>query len=490
MLLSKSTLKRLILILVFFVMSSSVLGFSVMPLGRPEYEFLYERIERLQTLGINRFDFQLGPYSTTREDFTFEPFSNLVKVPQEKLTLFGFAGESFSAQRSFPSKSLESFRAGLAANPFEKLFVYGNFVLDEGRAIDPAYTGKKWRGFAGDVEQAFVNYQTNSFDITFGRFASFWGPRNSLVLSSNVALDGFGYSIRWGKLSLSYRLARLDGMSPEIDSVVQFENRYFAGHRLDVHIHKNLRVGFFETVVFGGPGRQLEFYYLNPIIFFHGSQLNEGADDNTFVGLDFDFIPKRGIRLYGQLLIDDFQIDSKEQGDQEPNETGLTVGAHLIKIIEQFDIKTNYSRVSNRTYNQALSRNKYLHNGQLLSAADGNNYYQLSVSMLHWLDNNNVTAGVNFRYTRKGEGNVADPWATPWLDVTGQYKEPFPSGVVEKINSISLSARGFIGNYFFFDFEAGLAEIKNLNHIAGIGQTSPFVRLQVSTFFSTLLDVQ
>ena len=33
-------------------------------------------------------------------------------------------------------------------------------------------------------------------------------------------------------------------------------------------------------------------------------------------------------------------------------------------------------------------------------------------------------------------------------------------------------------------------EIKNLNHIAGMNQTAPFVRLQVSTFFSTLLDVQ
>ncbi len=490
MLLSKSILKRLLLIPVFLVMSSNALGFSVMPLGRAEYEFLYDRFERLQANRLDRFDFQLGPYTTERKDFTFEPFSHLVNIPEEKLSLFGFAEESFSAKRSVPSRSLESFRAGLAANPFEKLFVYGNFVLDEGLAIDPAYSGKKWRGLAGDVEQAFANYHTKSFEITFGRFASFWGLRNSLVLSSNVALDGLAYTVRWGKLSMSYRLARLDGLNPETDSVVQFENRFFAGHRLDVHINKNLRVGFFETVVFGGPGRQVEFYYLNPIIFFHGSQLNEGANDNTFVGIDFDYIPKKGLRFYGQLLIDDFQIDRKVQGDQEPNQTGLTVGSHLIRIIRQFDIRANYTRVSNRTYNQGLERNRYLHNGQLLSAANGNDYDQFSVSMLHWLDNNNIAAGINFSYTRKGQGKVTDPWTTPWLDVTGEYKEPFPTGVVEKINRISLRAKGFIGHYFFFDFEAGMDDVKNLNHIAGISQTSPFVRLQVSTFFSTLLDVQ
>ncbi len=490
MLLSKSILKRLLLIPVFLVMSSNALGFSVMPLGRPEYEFLYDRFERLQAYRLDRFDFQLGPYTTERKDFAFEPFSHLVNIPEEKLSLFGFAEESFSAKRSVPSRSLESFRAGLAANPFEKLFVYGNFVLDERLAIDPAYSGKKWRGLAGDVEQAFANYHTKSFEITFGRFASFWGLRNSLVLSSNVALDGLAYTVRWGKLSMSYRLARLDGLTPETDSVVQFENRFFAGHRLDVHINKNLRVGFFETVVFGGPGRQVEFYYLNPIIFFHGSQLNEGANDNTFVGIDFDFIPREGLRLYGQLLIDDFQIDRKVQGDQEPNQTGLTVGSHLIRIIRQFDIRANYTRVSNRTYNQGLERNRYLHNGQLLSAANGNDYDQFSVSMQHWLDNNDITAGINFSYTRKGQGKVTDPWTTPWLDVTGEYKEPFPTGVVEKINRISLRAKGFIGNYFFFDFEAGMDDVNNLNHIAGISQTSPFVRLQVSTFFSTLLDVQ
>ena len=94
------------------------------------------------------------------------------------------------------------------------------------------------------------------------------------------------------------------------------------------------------------------------------------------------------------------------------------------------------------TYNQGLDRNRYLHNGQLLSATDGNDYDQFSVSMLHWLDNNTVTAGVNFKYIRKGQGKVTDPWTTPWLDVSGDYKEPFPTGVVEKINRISLSAKG------------------------------------------------
>jgi hypothetical protein len=339
------------------------------------------------------------------------------------------------------------------------------------------------------VEQAFAYYHTERFNLTLGRFANFWGPRNSLVLGSNATLDGLGYNIKWGRLSLSYRLARLDGLNPDEDSVAQFENRFFAGHRLDFHFNNHLRVGLFETVIFGGPGRQLELYYLNPIIFFHGSQLNDGADDNTFVGFDFDYLPVDEVRLFGQLLIDDLQIENKSQGDQEPDEIGVLLGTHWVDAFEKIDVKTSYARVTNRTYNQGQERNRYLHNGELLSAALGNDYDQWSLSFMRWF-NNILNAGVNFSYTRKGEGDVNDPWTTPWLNVTGDYNEPFPTGIVEKTSRLSIELKGFIGKYLFADVETGIEDIRNFGHIQGVDRTTPFVNLRISTFFAGSVKVQ
>lgn len=472
-----------------FFLNTVCYGTPVLPVGRMENEFVYDRFERLQTLEYKNFDYQIGPYALDKAEFDIAPLYYFKQEPSERLTLFAVGTEDYRATGKAASRGYESLRGGLVAHPFEKLFVYGNFVLDEKRAADLTYSGKKWRGLAGDVEQAFAYYRTDRFNLTFGRFASFWGPRNSLVLSANVALDGAAYSINWGRLTLSYRLARLNGLNPDKDSVAQFENRYFAGHRLDVHFNNGVRVGFFETVIFGGPGRQIELYYLNPILFFHGSQLNEGADDNTFVGFDFDYVPIDGIRFFGQLLIDDLQIEKKSQGDQEPNELGLSAGVHWVNAFNKTDFKASYTRVSNRTYNQGNERNRYLYNGELLSAALGNDYDQWLLSVLRWI-NNSLNFGINMIYTRQGEGNVTDLWTTPWLNITGNYREAFPTGIVTKTTRLSLGLKGFFGKFLFTDLETGVDLAKNFEHRAGDNQTRPFVNVKISTFFSGAIDVE
>ena len=485
---TKAILKRLIPVIWLLSVTYESKAAPVLPVGRLEYDFIYDRIERIQTLEGGLFDYQIGPYVLEKDEFAIEPLFYL-RPDQKQLNLFGAGGEDYLAARDNSANAFESFRGGLTAQPFDMIYVYGNFVLDERRASDPNYSGKKWRGLAGDVEQAFAYYHTDRFNLTLGRFASFWGPRNSLVLSSEVPLDGVGYSIKWGRLTLSYRIARLDGLNPDEDSAAQFENRFFAGHRLDIHLTNQMRLGFFETVVFGGPGRSIELYYLNPIIFFHGSQVNDGADDNTFVGLDFDYAPRNGLRFFGQLLIDDIQIEHKSQGDEEPNEIGFLLGTHLVNVFNSNDIKASYTRVTNRTYNQGNERNRYMHDGRLLSGALGNDYDQWSLQFLRWIGND-LNAGLNFAYTRQGEGRVTDPWTTPWLNVTGDYKEPFPTGNVEKTFHAGISFVGFFGQYLFAKIEGGLDEIKNLDHIAGDNRTRPFVNLKISAFFSGSVKVE
>jgi len=406
-----------------------------------------------------------------------------------KLNLFAFADEDFGASKYNHSQGFESFRGGFVANPVKNLFLYGAFLLDEHKAKDKFYTGKKWRGLAGGVEESFVFYQSKFFDVKAGRFASFWGERNSLVLSARNNLDGFEYSFHWGKLVLSYRLAKLDGLNPDKDTVSVFENRYFAGHRLDIHLSKKLRFGVFETMIFGGPGRTVELYYLNPLLFFHSNQLNKNINDNSFFGFDFTLKPRKGWKLYSQLLIDDFQIDKKTQGDQEPNEYGLMVGSYWVNLLQGFDAKLEYSRVTNRTYNQDLPRNRYLNDNQLLSDALGNDYDRWVIKVSHWFNENFEVAG-NFTYKRQGEGRVTTDWDTPWFDIEGDYHEPFPTGIVEKTAEPSVAFRGFVYRYFFISCEGGMKIINNFNNITDDDRNIPFFNLKISTFFSVPLRVE
>jgi hypothetical protein len=367
--------------------------------------------------------------------------------------------------------------------------VYASFVLDEKRAKDRDYRGKKWRGFAGDVEQAFVHYQTDRLGLQVGRFGSFWGPRRSLVFSPGQLMDGLAYTFRWGRLAISYRLARLNGLNPELDGVDEFESRYLAAHRFDFHIASNLTVGLFETVVFGGPGRQIDLFYLNPLIFFHGSQLNEGVDDNTTVGLDFSYKPAVGYKLYGQILIDDIQLDNSSASDQEPDQIGLLIGSYLADLVANLDLRFEYSRVNNWTFNQIHQRNRYLNDRRLIGGALGIDYDLVSLSVIRWL-RGSLGGCFNLSYFRQGEGRVDDVWSEPWATAIGDYDEPFPTGVVEKTTSASLEVKGFLSHFGFVNLETGFDWIENRNHISGADETLPFVNLRVSTFFLSSLNIE
>lgn len=465
------------------------LAAGVLPTGKSEYEFIYDNLERIDALSSDYFNYHLGPYSFEKTEFAWGPFESLKNIKCKRVELFGFVREDFRAAREASGQGFESFRGGLALAPSKKLFVYANFVLDERKAQDDSYHGKKWRGLAGSVEEAFGYYRSGPIAVTVGRFASFWGPRGSLVLSSRVAMDGFGYTFHWGRLALSYRLARLDGLSPDSDGTEQFENRYFAGHRFDIFLSRWLQIGLFETVIFGGPGRQVELFYLNPLIFYHGAQLNEDTNDNTFLGFDFSFKPKAGIKLYGQLLVDDFQIDRKSQGDEEPDEIGFFTGFYLADLLPSFDLKAEYSRVANWTFNQIHERNRYLYNNQLIGGALGNDYDLARASFIRWFDNS-IAASLNFIYARQGEGSVTDEWTSPWLLITGDYNEPFPTGAVQKTTSTVINIKGFFRNHFYFDVDAGVDWVSNFDHTPGDNRSIPFVNLRISSFFSIPLSVE
>jgi hypothetical protein len=266
---------------VFIVLGLAVQSFggwtanaqAPLPVGQREYDIVYDRLEHDEVLTRSRFDYQIGPYTWVDSSSSPGRFDARRNLSGTQLQLFGFAAESFRTTPDARGRMYAFGRGGGVGQPFRNLSVLGQFYLDERKAHDPNYVGKKWRGFAGDIDLAFAHYSSRRFDFTIGRYSSFWGVRHSLILGSNTHLDGFGYTLRWGKLSMSYRFAKLGERTDGSDTLSQWPNRYFAAHRFDFHVSSAVRVGLFESVIFGGPGRSPDLFYLNPIIFFHGSQL-------------------------------------------------------------------------------------------------------------------------------------------------------------------------------------------------------------------------
>jgi Capsule assembly protein Wzi len=481
--------RRITLLTVTIIAATCASYAGVLPVGQPQYDFLYDRMTCDYLRSGNGRNIICAPVWIDSANQLVSPMNLWSSGGNtQELNLFSFAQENYSISKDNRSLAYESIRGGFSATPTSKLFVFGSLSLDEQKARDSRYTGKKWRGLAGGIDQAFVAYAIGNFSGTLGRFSEYWGDSRSLALSSRVAMDGLGYHYRWGRLSLSYRLARLDGLSPERDGVAEFENRYFAAHRLDLRLSQKIRVGLYEMVVFGGPGRQIDLYYLNPILLYHASQLNEKSDDNTILGFDVTIHPRKGTRLHAELLVDDFQLDNKVQSDNEPDEIAIAGSIYQADVSHGCDLIARYERVTNRTFNQALARNRYTHEGRLIGGALGNDYDRMEFSIRRWMSPSWLV-DLQSSYHRQGEGNIDDSWSTPWMDISGSYSESFPTGVVEQTATFALRSAGFVKNFLYFDISAGVQNIKNEGHDLSSAVARPFVSISLSPFGFTRLSV-
>jgi hypothetical protein len=442
--------------------------------------------------GFYYLNYNVAPYNMDQIGWQ-HPLTKITgKTADDKIIIFGSVHEDLNCSKQTKPGYLESFRGGIVAKPLKNVFVYTNFFLDEALAINPEYQGKKWRGLAGEVENAFVAYDHKKIGILFGRFGAFWGPSdNSLVLSSDARpMDAFSIRLNWGRLNFTYQLAQLDRLADTLsDTNVIFYNRFLAGHRIDFRLLENLNIGLFETIIFSGENRGLDFAYLNPLLFFHSRQLNENRDENIFLGFDISWYLWNRHRLYGQLLVDDFQIEKREAGDEEPSEIGYLIGWDGIDLLNFFDIKVEYLKITNRTYNQVIEANRYINRGRLIGNNLGPDGEKLGLSLIKWFGYRRKIS-LDIVYQRKGEGSVYDIWDTPWLDINGDYSEPFPTGIVENMLALSLTHSGFFKDFLFYSINTGIEDFKNAENIEGNNLANPFLTLRLSLFYSVTTDIE
>ena len=465
----------------FFASFNDSPGAVYLPVNQTEYQFIYDLSRRAEISGgYNDCFFSVAPYDFEKINLNY-PLAGLTSgLDNSHISTFAFLTEDFRSAKYERRQGYESIRGGVIAQPYPRLFIYSNFLLDEKMHDDPDYGGKKWRGLAGEIENSYVAYDAGKLDILLGRFSSFWGPENrSLILSSTARpMDALNLRFQWKKLHFTYQFGKLSRVDTTLTSGA-FENRFFAGHRIDFKPIGNLRIGLFETIIFGGPGRSVDLTYLNPIMFYHAAQLNENVDDNTFLGLDFDWYIRNRHKLYGQLMVDDMQVDDKAIGDQEPDEIGYQIGFSSIDVFGELDLSFEYLKITNRTYNQKLPRNRYENRGELIGHAFGSDGDRLQMIITHWFDLDKKCA-LEIAYQRHGEGKYDADWTEPWEEYDGDYTEPFPTGRVEKSLKSSLHAAGFYNDIAFVDLEAGLQHVKNYQNIPGDTRTIPFVNLRLS----------
>lgn len=277
---------------------------------------------------------------------------------------------------------------------------------------------RTWRGGTASVDRAYFAMRLPIFGIRMevGRDNQWWGPgrKGTLIVSNNSHFD---------MISISGKFNRFRGyfFASVIDNVKQ---KYISGHRIVLEVPLRTQVGISEVVVY--QGRNPEPIYLNPLIPYYLAQHNLFSDDNILWSVDFSSIPFYGLKLYGEILIDDYQY---EQNPPAPNKLGYLGGLYFIDplYVNGLDFRIEYTRINRWVYSHRESSNVYINEGKYIGHWLGPDsdllFFKISNKAIKKL-------AIELSYEIERHGEARDPYSSwsPKIDP----KTRTLTGIVEK----------------------------------------------------------
>ncbi|MBL7978423.1 MAG: hypothetical protein JNN12_08785 [Bacteroidetes Order II. Incertae sedis bacterium] len=270
-----------------------------------------------------------------------------------------------------------------------------------------------------------VGYHSKHFEVRFGRDNNRWAEGMNSVLLSNYPAKydqlqirtTLGKQIQYVNLFAAFndlsRPTLVNGMVPR---------RFATFHELTLRIAKRLDVSVFESIVFSRPsetGKELynfELTYLNPIIFYRSVERDRGSPDNALVGAQASWQTRKNIRLYGQMILDEFTFkEIKAQNGYWANKYAGLLGFHWAGL-QKTDIRIEAGSARPFLYSHFNPSSAYIHGNDVLGLQSGPNSRTFLAS-LHHLMNDRLYGNLTLTYTQRGRNSSdkndgADPTIT------------------------------------------------------------------------------
>jgi hypothetical protein len=248
---------------------------------------------------------------------------------------------------------------------------------------DPLFAGdlsesESW--LFGRVNDAFIDYQTDHNHLFVGKMAQNWGPvgTHSLILSNNpYTYNKFLYDYSTQRLKLTIFFSQLETRSgyfynyfSDTTEYYPAANKYLTGHRIDINVNDRLKLAFTEMAIYGGPDRQLQLEYLNPMEFYYGLQRNDRALMSGVWAADLFFRPATKALVYGQFLLDDIILNNDPGVDDRgrfPDRLAIYASIRQADLpYEGLLLDLSYTRIWNRTYQTYSFWENYHYRGKSL----------------------------------------------------------------------------------------------------------------------------
>lgn len=421
------------------------------------------------------------------DEFKLEFASNIISIenPGEFPLTFRW-GSAFNLKSEF-RKEVEPFykpvfNAYLGGEVDNNLYFRSRIRVENHVSKNPSVRARSWtrNDLGGTLDDTYLKYHYKYFDLIWGRQRLQWGPgfaEVDLIAPNPPPFDMLRFKATYKAIRFQFFFTRLDDA---INPATPFDTvpRFLSAHRLAVKPWHWLEVSLSEVVLYGGPNRKLEWYYLMPFVPFYGEQYNNFKDDNPLWSIDWSVTPHPNFAHYGELLIDDFQIDCIGGDCSEPQQIGLRLGL----IFNSFGpyknnlLNLEYSGIKNFVYGQNRYYNLYTYYGVPIGASQGPDGDYWLFRLKQYL-NRNLDIGFSAEYRRHGEGRITVHPAT---------KVPFtkfPSGTIDKTLTFQFSAAYQYKANLFARVDLGTKNRDNVGNLSGAASRDCFLSLQLGYNF-------
>lgn len=343
-------------------------------------------------------------------------------------------------------------------------------VINSELLDDPLYFGDSSSWLYGRNNDAYLNVNFSGFDFFLGRMDRNWGTLRSpgLILSNApYSYDHLQLSYTASKLKFSMLISRLEDMpgqdfeSDYPDSL--FEARKFlSAHRLDIALSPRLQFALTEVAIYGGPGRDFEFGYLNPAALFYLVQRNNLQQISGLWAVDLFYKPHAKVNFNVQFLLDDFIVNNVPDQDDRaahPDRMGISMKISQADLwLPGLQTGLNYTRIGNRTYQSFRTWENFNYHGK------GLGYPAASIERLGldaaWFNAYPAIFKFTASFQRSGEARLTDMF-------NGEKDDKFPVGTVERVWQFGLKTRYVFNHWSQFTTEAGYESYTNMNHVPG-----------------------
>jgi hypothetical protein len=321
------------------------------------------------------------------------------------------------------SVELEAYGQFGAGPAFDDLLLFTKIEGDEdvSSSTEQAVLNR-WKGGTAEVERAYLKDAFGPIQVEAGRDRFWWGPGRFgtlLVSSAGEPFDVLAICATAWRVRARYLTTVL---SPE-------DGIYLSAHSLSFRLPLRTVVAVSEAVVYYRNSFP-ELQYVNPLVPYYLAEHNLRQDDNTLWDFSLVTLPGAGIRLYGELLIDDVQY---ERSAPAPDKLGGIAGFQVSDPLglPDSDLRCEYTRLNKWVYTHRDSYNRYARAEVPIGDPLGPDSDRLILELCH-RPTGVLEFLVGYRYLRHGEGSVD----LPWEEEGGDPRPQFPSGKVEMHNSL------------------------------------------------------